>query len=308
MIDDNSSRSVNSSRSATKQDNFFYDVDPKVYRKPKPLKRLRSRVGSSSRNRLRVFIPWLLSFLLALSLFTTFTYMPPDLPDQHPHIIHNDVQGAILPPSTKAAAPARVDEAKANSPAQASEANSKEKVAVPDETINYGKADLAALKLDLEANSVILNQVPADHPMHQNPIMSVLSKAMVSEISLDDWKNLPDLAKNLVDLYGPRIFPSPNGDGPIVLGKETCEAYRKAVPLNERYVGAAGMFNTGTNALEHHLTKNINITSVWQIPWGKHRMEWQRLKHVASGMQNKDQSKALPVVIGKCCRIDCYSK
>jgi hypothetical protein len=170
----------------------------------------------------------------------------------------------------------------------------------------YGEAGLAALHLPVDASSVILSEVPENHPMQQNPILSVLREAAVDEISLDDWKTLPELAMNLSDLFGPRIVSAhrpktaldETNTGPIVLGMETCEAYRNNVPLGERYTGPAGMFNTGTNALTHHLSHNIEtIGNVWQIPWGKHRMEWRRLNHVASGMEKRNQTAALPVVV-----------
>jgi hypothetical protein len=37
------------------------------------------------------------------------------------------------------------------------------------------------------------------------------------------------------------------GDHPYILGLENCATYRKSVPAVERVVGAAGMFNSGTN-------------------------------------------------------------
>lgn len=230
----------------------------------------------------------MLSFFLAVSLFATFTSLPPDLPDQHPHILQNDVKQPILPASTSGLY-------SSNNDTKATLGHSKE------ELISYGAIDLPALGLSPNATSVVLNQVPVDHPMQQNPILSVLRKAQVSELSVEDWKQLPELARNLADLYGSRILDSSNNgeeSGPVVIGMETCQSYRDAVPKNERYVGPGGMFNTGTNAMEHHLTKNLlHMPAVWQIPWGKHRMEWRRLNHVAPGMEKKDQTKCMPVVV-----------
>lgn len=339
LLDDSSSRSVTKKkRGPTAQDEGTStsgddNYDAKAPRKSRQLQRTRSRNNQYVRSPTRVLIPWLLSILLAISLFTTFTSMPPELPETLPHIAHNDVNRLAAPTALRptkavdAGTAAKVDQAAAveemNKAAAMNDnqqqGNHRAPTTRDDETItsSYGQIDLASLHLDASAASVDLKQVPANHPMQQNPIMNVLRKAMVSEISLDDWKALPDLAKNLVDLYGARIFAAATtsttthnstnnnndntDDGPIVLGMETCEAYRKAVPFKERYVGPAGMFNTGTNALTHHLSKNlVNMGHVWQIPWGKHRMEWRRLNHFAPDMEGRDQTKCMPVVIGKC--------
>jgi hypothetical protein len=131
----------------------------------------------------------------------------------------------------------------------------------------FGEVDLASLHLPLDATSINLSQVPENHPMQKNPILIAVKKAGVQDIALDDWQQLPRLAESFVNLYGPH---SSNESGPVIFGMETCAAYRNAVPLKERYTGPAGMFNTGTNALGHHLHQNIlNVPAVGQIPWGR---------------------------------------
>jgi hypothetical protein len=62
-------------------------------------------------------------------------------------------------------------------------------------------------------------------------------------------------------------------------------------------VAVAGLFNTGTNALEFHLSHNIKAPSKWQVPWGKHRDPSVRLSHVAPGMEKVDQRDVLPIII-----------
>ena len=259
----------------------------------------RSRRSSKSR---MLMIPWALSAFLALTLFTTFTYMPPDLPDKHPHILHNDVKQLIPRTNTAAggsaaSSPAMMDQqheqhdapkktgddvspqnAKANSQNnESTETNNAQQQQVKEEasdSIVEDQLDLASLHLPADAKSVLLNEVPPNHPMNQNPIMSVLKEAAVGEISLEDWKKLPGLTQSLKELYGPRVVANDDDAGPIVLGMETCQAYRDMVPFEKRYVGAAGMFNTGTNALEHHLRVNVlHVDNVWQVPWGKFGVE-----------------------------------
>ena len=231
-----------------------------------------------------MLIPWTLSLFLAMTLFTTFTYLPPDVPDRHPHIAHNEITTAtasLVQKNEPVVVPASSDNVVAVVAAAADAMTTNHTLPQRvDKPISFGAVDLESLHLPVDAKTIILDEVPLNHPMQQNPILAVLRQALVEEISVDDWKELPNLAKNLRHLYGSRIVSSPqsdnsnnndnnNHDGPLVLGMETCHAYRDAVPPSRRYVGAAGMFNTGTNALEHHLTHNIlNIGSVWQVPWG----------------------------------------
>jgi len=76
------------------------------------------------------------------------------------------------------------------------------------------------------------------------------------------------------------------GSGPVILGLESCPRFREIVPPLERMMGAAGIFNTGTNLVTHLLKKNCEIPERrekhgpkqpkesygmrWQVPWGKH--------------------------------------
>lgn len=212
-------------------------------------------VKRTHRSSTRLLVPWALSAFLALTLFTTFTYQPPDLPNGHPHISINDFT--------------ETSGSSVHRPAPPEPSSSNAARPPPPSDNAFGQIDLASLHLPLNATSVYLHQIPAHHPMQQNPILAALREAAVEQIPLDSWKQLPQMAEQLQDLYGPRTVSSTNT--PLVLGMETCAAYREAVPLAERYVGPAGMFNTGTNALEHHLRTNIlKVGSVWQIPWGKY--------------------------------------
>jgi hypothetical protein len=94
----------------------------------------------------------------------------------------------------------------------------------------------------------------------------------------------------VVDLFGNDV---------VIVGKEDCAAYRNRVPLTQRRLGVAGMFNTGTNLLEVQLRKNIQMPqpSLWQVPWGKHRMAGVKFNHTASGMEHVNKDDVLPVII-----------
>lgn len=123
-----------------------------------------------------------------------------------------------------------------------------------------------------------------------NPIVQILFAAGLHDVYRTDLDGLPS-AETLTQLYGPL-------DEPVVIGMDTCATYRNQVPPSDRVVAVAGMFNTGTNAMAFHLRQNIqNIDSPWQVPWGKHRMEYVRLNHTAGGLEDYNQTNVLPIVL-----------
>jgi hypothetical protein len=90
------------------------------------------------------------------------------------------------------------------------------------------------------------------------------------------------------------------GDKVVIVGKELCEDFRQRVPLEKRRLAVAGMFNTGTNLLDTQMRKNIRMPSptLWQVPWGKHRMAEVKWNHTAPGMmENIDKNHVLPIVM-----------
>jgi len=89
-----------------------------------------------------------------------------------------------------------------------------------------------------------------------NPMLAILEEAGLST-NLSANETLPSW-ETLTELYGPLQTP-------IVLGLDTCEQYRKTVSWKRRYVSVAGMFNTGTNAMDINLRKNLKMKSIWQV-------------------------------------------
>jgi hypothetical protein len=123
-----------------------------------------------------------------------------------------------------------------------------------------------------------------------SPLSTMLQQAGLTNISEADLAGLPTL-EQLTRQYG-RIQT-----GPVVTGTDTCERYRQQVPQRRRYAAPAGMFNTGTNALDFHLQHNLRAMQKWQVPWGKHRMESVRLIHTAATMETARKEYALPIVM-----------
>lgn len=113
------------------------------------------------------------------------------------------------------------------------------------------------------------------------------------KIDEETLKSIPSHTE-FVKLYGPR---------PIIEGLDTCATYRDNIPVKDRVVGPAGIFNTGTNLMAELLSKNCRIPGgksramKWQVPWGKHSPTSFRLWNIAiAGGKGVVQTDVLPVV------------
>ena len=141
----------------------------------------------------------------------------------------------------------------------------------------------------------------------QKEILRVLQQAGVT---VDD-ATLATLPKwsDITSMYGPK---------PIIYGLDTCEKFQSTFKPEERFIGPAGIFNTGTNLLAELLKANCEIPGAapehpytrdktapgmrFQVPWGKHNpVNSFRLHNVAitEGKQRIDQTAVLPVVTTK---------
>lgn len=130
------------------------------------------------------------------------------------------------------------------------------------------------------------------HGKHQ--VLSLLYEAGVKGLDTETIRQLPYWSQIS------NLFYSSNRR-PVIHGLESCETYRQTVPLEDRYLGVAGLFNSGTNALSFLLRQNIIMPqkAQWQVPWGKHRLERIRHNHTAPNMDHLDKKHVLPIVIVK---------
>ena len=139
--------------------------------------------------------------------------------------------------------------------------------------------------------------------INRTSLKEVMKEAHVF-LSLDSQEraSLPALEASMKALYGPTNEDESNA-GPVIYGMDTCEVYRQLVPdLRQRYVAPAGMFNTGTNnlafSMQHNLERSSMVSAYYQVPWGKHRMEYQRLQHSAVGRSALlNQTNCLPIIL-----------
>lgn len=117
-----------------------------------------------------------------------------------------------------------------------------------------------------------------------------------------DPKKVIDLSKKLP--LWETITDRLGGENPAIEGLDTCEDFRARVAPEDRFMGVAGLFATGTNLLASLLVANCENrarqqkyggTGVrWQVNWGKHTPARYRLENrIDQGLKNEDY---LPIV------------
>uniref|UniRef100_A0A7S2UIB2 Uncharacterized protein n=1 Tax=Attheya septentrionalis TaxID=420275 RepID=A0A7S2UIB2_9STRA len=143
-------------------------------------------------------------------------------------------------------------------------------------------------------------------------LLDILLEANVT-VTLASLKKLPTW-EDVTDLYG---------DTPLISGLDSCKAFRQSIPLAQRIVAPAGLYNSGTNLMAVLLKENCRVESFsllprswynWkhyekrggkknkhvrvQVPWGKHSpASWRNQYEAPSmGMPTKDHLRVLPVV------------
>jgi hypothetical protein len=124
---------------------------------------------------------------------------------------------------------------------------------------------------------------------NNDPLIELLQDAGVYDTLHPQERATLPTWQHVVHLYGDQVR---------IVGKERCEMYRSKVKLQDRKIGVAGLFNTGTNLLDLHLQRNVHgVENLWQVPWGKHRMASVKLNHTAKDMAKYHKENVLPVII-----------
>ena len=161
-----------------------------------------------------------------------------------------------------------------------------------------------------------INDLVAKYPSCQGKqaFLNIVLKAIDYELDTNDAKAVSELCQKLpleddvAERYGPK---------PIVLGLETCPAYRKSLQTNgkatiEPMPRVAGLYHTGTNMLTQALEINFPVTwdpnlkkginhepgpSPLQVPWGKHIPSTSRFDNTYPKNNGVDKTKVMPIVV-----------
>jgi hypothetical protein len=96
-------------------------------------------------------------------------------------------------------------------------------------------------------------------------LVDLLHDAGVEELDIETVMMLPKWS-SVTKLYG---------EGPVVIGLDTCERFRNTATLNDASIGTAGLFNTGTNPFAMYIEANCKMPhnthdkhggTRWQVP------------------------------------------
>lgn len=158
---------------------------------------------------------------------------------------------------------------------------------------------------------------PAKQDKH--PILDLLHRAGIKELDRATLSLLPT-ASEVTHLYGPSTLDEQQPL--LVAGRETCAKFRRSIPPGQQaYLGVAGLFNSGTNALLYYLranlvlpvvaaqdnnNKNSTISTVdntthggilTQVPWHKHWFSRLRANHTIALHRTVPKEYVMPIVV-----------
>lgn len=136
----------------------------------------------------------------------------------------------------------------------------------------------------------------------REPIMAILRDAGIGNLLPTEIMTLPTW-EQVVGLYG---------DEPVIIGMEQCETFQRRVPrVDERFLGVAGIFNSGSTAFGISLQANCrypnhpqNLSNnvlkdcngmLDQVPWAKHKMASEKYNHTIHPGIPKDH--VLPIIL-----------
>ena len=158
-------------------------------------------------------------------------------------------------------------------------------------------------------------------------ILSILEDAGIEVTDSRDvlrlplWSSISDLYYNIDNFGGNSgTRADKTSVGPIILGLEGCASFRERVPPEERFLGVAGNFNSGTTAFGIALQKNCRMEghssnqnfvmrkrrSVFatnvngmlsMVPWAKHKTAQYRHNNTINPPISIDHDKVLPLVV-----------
>jgi hypothetical protein len=123
------------------------------------------------------------------------------------------------------------------------------------------------------------------------PLLRILQLGdyKLEEFLAGDDTKLASLPKwtGIMNVYGP----------PKIWGLQWCEKYQQKIPPNERRMGVAGVFDSGTNLLYSLLEANCKFKQrssgkgiEWQVPWGKHYPVQYRNNHTTKKIRRTNKS------------------
>lgn len=150
---------------------------------------------------------------------------------------------------------------------------------------------LIAWQLHARHAHVVAATTPAaPHAVHAPQFRAMHDAMRRAEAEVRRPEPRPPRAERPTRIRGYRS--DPYGNDTLVLGAETCAAFRAANPLqSSRRFAPAGLFNSATNALWQTVLSNCRVSEsgrndLFHPPWGKHNPASWRGSHLAGMFQN----------------------
>ena len=117
--------------------------------------------------------------------------------------------------------------------------------------------------VDADVNTTTTHLTLEEATVGREPLLAILREAGVTEFDAASVAKLPTW-QQVVSLYG---------EGPVVVGLDTCQAFRDNIPADDASIGPAGLFNTGTNPFAMYLAANCQMPENTKEKSGG--MRWQ---------------------------------
>ena len=155
-----------------------------------------------------------------------------------------------------------------------------------EQPMTYSLHDENSLTIFIHDNPACLDKIP----MLQVIFAAGMNLTSTLCNDLPPWRNV-------TDLYG---------EGPIVLGLETCQEYRDLISSHqgaEPRPKVAGLWNTGTTALSRNFNINMELyddngtVAAPTVTWGKHTPLRYKYLNTWPPSNKEDRDLILPVVI-----------
>ena len=167
--------------------------------------------------------------------------------------------------------------------------------------------------VEKERNSLVVDrrgQGVTDSTQHHSTSSSsskegairMLQQAGIDDATIQQYHSQLPTDAQISNLYGTQ---------PVIYNLESCPTFRQTVPPEQRMLGPAGLFSTGTNLLTHLLKQNCEIPQRrarygpdatkeelgmrWQVPWGKHTPAHYRQAHATQKASAINKHDVLPV-------------
>lgn len=170
------------------------------------------------------------------------------------------------------------------------------------------RADLQGLDQESSSNSTSSSMSIQEASVGRERLLELLRDAGVLNVEAPVITQLPTWRQVAALYYTDQSLRDVTDAGPVIVGLERCEQFRRTVPVRDASVAVAGLFNTGTNPAAMYLAANCQMpyntmdkssghSMRWQVPWGKHMLANRKWNNTARHDVKVNKNHVLPVIL-----------